>query len=279
MRKFVIKLNKPLLIRVVLFSAVFLYNYISEVNAAIIHATSCSQIDVQAAIDAASDGDTVVVPAGESTWDSGVSISDSKNIMLQGAGIDLTIITRDSPGTVVGLAQTSSRITGFTFNRGGVSTSGAGWRVDHCEIISDEGMVGVMVRGTIQGVHPDGLVDHCTFQNARVVVMGSAAMLHEGPQQHYLWVQELDMGTDRAVYVEDCTFTYTVFGNCMDANYGGKYVFRYNTINDVYIEAHSVQGENRATIKWEIYNNTINQVDRSMWTPFFIRGGTGVVFK
>ncbi|MCK4528734.1 T9SS type A sorting domain-containing protein [candidate division WOR-3 bacterium] len=279
MRKSVISPKKALLLRVVLFSVVFLHNYIFEVNAATINAASCEQMDVQAAIDSASNGDTVVVPAGEGTWDSGVSIPDDKNIMLQGAGMDLTIITRSSTGTAVDLEKTSSRVTGFTFNEGRVSTSGSGWRVDHCKIISDEGMVGVMVRGTIQGVHPDGLVDHCTFQNARVVVMGAAAMLHEGPQQHYLWVQELDLGTDRAVYVEDCTFTYTVFGNCMDANYGGKYVFRYNTINDVYIEAHSVQGENRATIKWEIYNNTINQVDRSMWTPFFIRGGTGVVFN
>lgn len=253
---------------------------ICEVDAATIIAASCSQTDVQAAIDTACDGDTVVVPAGQATWESGVSISDDRNILLQGAGINLTIITRSSTGTAVNMEQTSSRVTGFTFYEGRVqSNGGSGWRVDHCKIISNEGMVGVIVRGTIQGVHPDGLVDHCIFQNARVVVQGSAAMLHEGPQQHYLWAQELDLGIDEAVYVEDCTFTYTVFGNCMDANYGGKYVFRYNTVNDVYLEAHSVQGENRATIKWEIYNNTINQIDRSMWTPFFLRGGTGVVFN
>ncbi len=266
----------------VLLTGIFLLNFtgICEVNAATINAASCSQTDVQAAIDTACDGDTVVVPAGEDTWDSGVAISDDKNILLQGAGIDLTIITRSSTGTAVNMEQTSSRVTGFTFYEGSISANGGSWwRVDHCKIISNEGMVGVMVRGTIQDVHPDGLVDHCIFQNARVVVMGSAAMLHEGPQQHYLWAQELDLGTDEAVYVEDCTFSYTVFGNCMDANYGGKYVFRYNTVNDVYLEAHSVQGENRATIKWEIYNNTINQIDRSMWTPFFLRGGTGVVFN
>lgn len=266
----------------VLFAGILLFNLtgICEVNAATIYAASCSQTDVQAAIDTASDGDTVVVPAGEATWDSGVDISDDKNILLQGAGTGFTIITRSSTGTAVDLEQTSSRVTGFTFYEGSIGANGgSGWRVDHCNIISNEGMVGVLVRGTIQGVHPDGLVDHCIFQNTRVVVIGSAAMLFEGPDQHYLWAQELDLGTDEAVYVEDCTFTYTVFGNCMDANYGGKYVFRYNTVNDVYLEAHSVQGENRATIKWEIYNNTINQIDRDMWTPFFLRGGTGVVFN
>jgi polygalacturonase len=34
----------------------------------VIHAASCSQEDVQAAIDAANDGDTVSVPAGTCTW-------------------------------------------------------------------------------------------------------------------------------------------------------------------------------------------------------------------
>ncbi len=282
MGEFIINSEKRKIIRIVLLADILLFSFIGicEVDAATINAASCSQTDVQAAIDTATDGDTVIVPAGEDTWDSGVAISDDKNILLQGAGMDLTIITRSSTGTAVDLEQTSSRVTGFTFYEGRISANGgSGWRVDHCKIISEEGMSGVMVRGTIQGVHPDGLVDHCTFQNARVVVIGSAAMLHEGPQQHYLWAQELDLGTDKAVYVEDCTFSYTVFGNCMDANYGGKYVFRYNTVNDIYLEAHSVQGNNRATIKWEIYNNTINQVDRSMWTPFFLRGGTGVVFN
>jgi hypothetical protein len=283
MSKFIIKPNKSLLLKVVhlsVFFCIFSSFSVKSVNAVTLHTLSCSQEDVQAGIDSASTGDTVIVSAGESIWDSGVTIPNSKNIILLGAGMNRTIITRSSTGTVVNLGQTSSRVAGFTFYEGSISTNGgAGWRVDHCKIISNEGMSGVMVRGTIQGIHPDGLVDHCIFQNARVVVIGSAAMLHEGPQQHYLWEQEFNLGTDEAVYVEDCTFSYTVFGNCMDANYGGKYVFRYNTLNDVYIEAHSVQGDNRATIKWEIYNNTINQVNRSMWTPFFLRGGTGVVFN
>ena len=230
----------------VLFAGILLFNLagISEVNAATIYAASCYQTDVQTAIDTACDGDTVVVPAGVATWDSEVDISDDKNILLQGTGIDFTIITRSSTGTVVDLGKTSSRVTGFTFYEGRIcANGGSGWRVDHCKIISAEGMSGVMVRGSIQGVHPDGLVDHCIFQNARVLVIGSAAMLHEGPQQHYLWAQELNLGTDEAVYVEDCTFSYTVFGNCMDANYGGKYVFRYNTVNDVYLVSPSGMGE------------------------------------
>ncbi len=53
----------------------------------------------------------------------------------------------------------------------------------------------------------------------------------------------------------------------------------YNMLNDIYVEAHSVQGNNRAARSWEIYNNTFNQVSKAMWVPMFLRGGTGVVFN
>jgi hypothetical protein len=45
-------------------------------------ASSCSQADVQAAIAAASDGDTIVIPAGACSWTIGVSLS--KGIHLRG---------------------------------------------------------------------------------------------------------------------------------------------------------------------------------------------------
>ena len=40
----------------------------NETNADTIGAASCSQEDVQKAIDAARDGDTVAIPAGTATW-------------------------------------------------------------------------------------------------------------------------------------------------------------------------------------------------------------------
>ena len=41
-----------------------------EAQAATINAASCSYDDVKIAVDAASDGDTVLVPAGEAVWTS-----------------------------------------------------------------------------------------------------------------------------------------------------------------------------------------------------------------
>jgi hypothetical protein len=58
----------------------------------IIYATSCSNTDVQAAIDMANSGDTVLVPAGNATWTGQLEIR--KGIILLGAGIGQTIIFR-----------------------------------------------------------------------------------------------------------------------------------------------------------------------------------------
>ena len=68
-----------------------------DASAATIQASSCSRDAVQSAINSARDGDIVVIPAGNCTWNSTVSISD-KSITLQGAGVDRTVITDGIPG-------------------------------------------------------------------------------------------------------------------------------------------------------------------------------------
>jgi hypothetical protein len=239
-------------------------------HAATVRAASCSQTDVANAVFSAGPGDLVVVPAGSCTWTETVSIN--RKITLQGAGTDLTTITGSPAGLMaINGMQSGSRITGFTFNQGYIMIDGDGWRVDHCKFVND----GVFVNGQRETQHPTGVIDHCTFLNGRIVVYGWA-----GSMAHALWAQPLDLGGGAGVvYVEDCSFTFTSFSNAMDMNLGGRYVFRHNTLTDTYVEAHSVQGEHRASRRWEIYNNTFNQVSTAMWVPMMLRGGTGVVFN
>ncbi|MCK5321621.1 hypothetical protein KAJ38_03510, partial [Candidatus Pacearchaeota archaeon] len=238
-------------------------------------ADNCSQQAVQDAINLAGDGDIVQVPAGACVWVTGVSVSSDKKIVLQGAGMDFTVITRSPSGEeAVNLGQSGSRVTGFKFIDGEVVSDGDGWRVDHCWFYSEVFSVGVYVRSDRENDHPTGLVDHNVFYNTRVVIGGWAGLL-----AHSYWYESLGLGTNNAVFVEDNEFTATMHSNAMDANYGGRYVFRYNIVNDNSLEAHSVQGNHRSTRSWEIYGNTINQINRAMWIPMFLRGGTGVVFN
>ena len=55
------------------------------------NATSCNTSDVQAAINSASDGDTVVIPNGSCTWST--HISTAKQITIQGASVGGVTIT------------------------------------------------------------------------------------------------------------------------------------------------------------------------------------------
>jgi len=247
-----------------------------------IMASNCSQAGVQVAIDRALTGDTVTVPPGNCTWTSTVSIPSTKKIMLRGAGINSTVITVNPTGTAVNMTKSGSRLTGFTFMEGGIRVDGSGWRIDHCKLQFSTWSDGITAGSfdTVNGAHPIGVIDNCILNNMRVLVTGTNYMLVENGTQHNFWTRPLGLGSNNAVFVENCEFN-GVSGsiNAIDANYGGRYVFRYNTVNDMYIEAHSVQGDNRAVRSWEIYNNTFNQVSKAMWVPMFLRGGTGVVFN
>ncbi len=115
------------------------------------------------------------------------------------------------------------------------------------------------------------------FKNSRVLVLGSNSMM-----ANVNWNKPLDLGTNNAVFVENCTFFRTKFGNSVDSNYGSRYVFRYNKVNNSYLEAHSVQStKNRGARSWEFYNNYIKRDDTSFIcnNPFSLRAGTGVVFN
>ena len=93
-------------------------------------AAGCSYNDVNAAVTAASSGDTVVVPTGIATWSSELMIT--KGIILKGAGIGNTVITgnitdnTNQGGGIIIYKPASGvngpfRVTGFTLNASGTS--------------------------------------------------------------------------------------------------------------------------------------------------------------
>jgi hypothetical protein len=241
-------------------------------------ALSCSQTDVQNAINSATSGDTVVMPAGNCTWTGTITLSEG--ILLKGAGIDNTIILYT--GTTNAIISTDRcRITSLTLESSSASDlirqSGQYWRIDHIKFI-DLGSVGTAVYSIQQneaGKPWPGLIDNCEITNCRILVIGNSGFY----RMSTIWNEPLGLGTNDAVYVENCTITKDS-GNAIDANRAGKYVIRYCTLNDGYIEAHSLQADQeRATRSWEIYGNIINEVNIAMWVPMFLRGGTGVVFN
>ena len=164
----------------------------------------------------------------------------------------------------------------FDNNSGwGIGISGLDWVVYNIIFNNDTVNTIEGVHATSYGTdsHPRGLVYGCTFNETRMLVYGSSTLM-----AHHRWNEDSVIGTADAVFVEDCTFNRT-FGSCIDSNYGAKYVFRHNTVYNCYAMTHSIQGNNRASRSFEIYENDFISNNGTVWTPYFLRGGTGVVFN
>jgi hypothetical protein len=252
-----------------------------------------SQSDCQNKVNGASDGDTVVVPAGSFRWTGPIFLS-GKAITFQGQGIGSTIITGAAGkqvffNQVTTQAKASFRITGMTLKTtgtsglqinasGGPSNAGLyGFRIDHIDI---QGNAGIFIGGIIWG-----LIDHCTFEGDADMVTVYAyneADFPLGPNGEGAtsYSLPLNLGTKEAVYVEDCTFTETSGALAVnDMQYGARMVFRHNTASTTYIQTHSARGSNRGGgLKWEIYNNTWNGNGRA-FRGIMMLSGTGVIFN
>lgn len=248
----------------------------------IINLPNLDQSVVQSYVNNSIDGDVLILPEGNVEWTSKLVV-DSKNITLKGAGKYKTRILSNMPNEIIRMNYNASRITDMELiqnNENGVFTLLYGcrdWRIDHCKItnLTDPSII-ISVMNNENSPFPRGLIDHNVFDNARIVVYGGALMANTE------WSRTLGLGTYNAVYVEN-NYIKRLHGNCIDANYGGRYVFRNNIVVGAYIECHAVQMTNRAGRSWEIYNNELRQnsdpLATPIWTPFYMRGGTGVIYN
>jgi len=261
--------------------------YLHDANAETIPAASCSQEDVQKAVDAARDGDTVAVPAGTATWlsrdgNKPAVLIAGKVITLSGAGTDRTVITDGNTAAWKDLliwieGEKPARITALCFkgsidrNRGAAAVAVHGdctnWRIDHCKFDGSP-------RGVWAYAGCFGLVDHCTFLN----VGQGVVMKGHGPVS---WERPLMLGLAHAVYVEDCTFRGG--GAATDAYHGARFVFRHNSVIDTHVAQHGCDSGNyRSTFSYEVYENVIRKEKLTSWVvprAMHFRGGTGVVFN
>lgn len=84
-------------------------------------AASCNQSDVQAAVNSAADGNTVNIPAGSCTWNSGVTVPSNIGITISGSGTPNSDSSTTAPssscaiGTTITLSPSSTR-TAFTMS-------------------------------------------------------------------------------------------------------------------------------------------------------------------
>ncbi|MBI4684779.1 MAG: hypothetical protein HY755_06230 [Nitrospirae bacterium] len=249
---------------------------------------SCEAADVQTAINIASDGDTVFIPAGSCTWDTQVTVPNTKGIILMGAGVSKTTIIHGTGSTaslkITGAEGKPFVVTGFTYDANYTAPSTGifnvvgdckNFRIHHMTMKNNTGGGRFL---HISG-YTYGVIDHVTFDND---YMGIGVYSGDATGADAAWERPLTLGTANAVYIEDCTFTQTgatgYFSN--DGYHGARVVFRYNTVINEGLSFHGYDTGARSIHSWEIYNNTFTVTSGlSRGRAINIRGGTGVIFN
>jgi hypothetical protein len=165
------------------------------------------------------------------------------------------------------------RVSGFSITNiiaPAISVTGTNrnFRIDNCEVLpAGEGVVAVEVGGPACGV-----IDHCSFLNAEVIVL---------PDEDDAWNRPLTLGTANAVYMEDCTFGNTgAIDDVVDGRSGARFVFRYNELTNLELHCHGNRPPRyRGTHSYEFYGNTgICDGTTNCYRMAYLRGGTGVLF-
>lgn len=238
---------------------------ITPIKAATKTASTASRPDVLIAYNACSDGDTLAVPAGSSTW--GDTLVIQKRLTVQGAEKNGTVLTTLAGLPLFRIYTNNVRVTGFGFNGNHQNTSNQGllqvgntastsacddvytirdFRIDQCRFfnVGDNDLVGgltgypaVMISGYCYGVLDHNIFDNCYGECLDIGADGTG----NKPGKPLSLQRSLSFGgyTNGTIYIEDNVWNYNLaisagnYGaeNAIDGNSGSRWVMRYNTFN------------------------------------------------
>lgn len=261
----------------------------SDSHARVINSSSGSTNAIQSAINQASAGDTVMIPAGTFTYSGTITISSG--ITILGAGKNATVLKKSgSSTTALFVISNSERTTIGNLSLVGIESSSSrlqdnGIRINNSKdfhifeiAFRHFGYSAVYAKGNCRGV-----IRKCDFidiYRSTIGNLGYGVVVYG--DRDGAWSRPLDLGTENAVYVEDCYFRNN--RHAIASNDGSRYVFRYNTVMDNAgnfqpIDAHGREyGSPRGSRSYEVYGNTVDNTVRNSWCQVFIRGGDGVIF-
>jgi hypothetical protein len=271
--------------------------------------------NLQNAIDASADGDTVKIGSGTCSMSS-VSFSDT-DVIIKGAGLGVTNITFSDNNafdvTVTAANNPVFRISGISLTNTSATAAGiqiTGWssptmrgafRIDHMRFYTPNSAP----EGNIKVWGPlYGLIDHNEFVNLKEAQIFTSMVTDEDwCHYNFSWMHPGGCTADRSggastlglpyepggaknLYVEDNSFEGLDSGYgtaTLDTDYtGARVVFRYNTTTNAYIYAHWTNG-NSINHQWiEVYGNTFTWTfaDNGYTTPSRLQGGgTGLFYN
>lgn len=273
-----------------------------QICAATHRAASCSASAVQAAVTAATDGDTVLIPDGSCSWTTG--ISTAKQIWIRAENYTSTpggntsrsvIITNNASvplfafttGGAFHSALSGIRINEGSGNNNAVEVKGNGSKVF---LLSDMFFEVKQRNGSSTEVAVlDWGAQGGVIWNTRFVGLGSGGVAGVGAEgasfvvkgQPRVWNTSSTMGAldskgDVNLYVENCSCLNV--GQFPDADDHARVVFRYNSLDGCWGVTHGF------TSTWggrhvEYYNNSFSVTSSERnhnGRYFWFRAGTGV---
>jgi hypothetical protein len=270
-------------------------------------AADTTQSAVQTQVTASAPGDTVIVPAGSSTWSGTITLT--RGIIIEGAGIGSTNITNNgvsfsvSPSSTAITNEETFKITGFTFNGNNsalvmLSVNGAGATatkafknliIGNCRFAnsgtSTSGAGVISTGGQVRGV-----IHHNTFDRCNVIlkVMGNDDI----DEWHNSAFYPFTYGTSDNLFFEDNTISYSSsYGGAdpgwTETGHGARLVCRYNSWNmanatqqelwDIHGFQYWAPVGQVGTMISEYYGNTATNCTGYRWINH--RGSWGLYFN
>ena len=292
--------GKLVIIKIFLLSLV-LAAWVSESPAATHQAAGCTQAQVQAAVNAAADGDTVTIPNGSCTWTGG--ISTTKQIIIRalnytptpagtagsGATSRSVTITNNSASALFSFTSGNSYhvgVGGIRFNEGtgggqAIVFSGSGTKVPFIFDCYFQVKIRSWPDSQVLAIASQGAViwNSVFMGTFNIEMVGEGSLLIKGSPR--VWTTAPTMGAaDSAgnvnIYMEACTATNV--GQFPDIDDHGRFVARYSIFDGTWGLTHGF------TSTWggrhfEYYNNIFRQttVKRNLAERYFwLRAGHGV---
>lgn len=239
-------------------------------NGTVVNAATCSQADVQSAVNAAADGNTVVVPNGTCTWNDPVRLSNTKGVTLRCQTVGSCLINVGGTAvlfdTLTGINTRFYRISGFTFRNNpgsnyiiwiaAVSTGTLTQvRIDHNTFTNlGASSIAILFGHTQAAANYYGVVDHNTLANPNSVIF-----FHWIGQQNPA-PPPSQFGTANNMFIEDNTIAMTTMTNagagCTDSWGGAAVVFRHNSTLNCLVTSHGVVHAGGPQ-NFELYENSL----------------------
>jgi hypothetical protein len=260
-----------------------------------VNALSCSQIDVQNAINTATAGQTVNIPAGSCSWS---AMTIAKAVTLTGAGQGVTVINlvggtssivfTKQTGGVIRVQNLTLAITNIKVAPHPVTVSGP-WPTGQ-PIIFYNIAINLSTADFMSSYSPGGVIfSHINFHG----LWGDTLFTGKNPSSNESWLAAGTLGMADSTglantYIEDSVFNG---GNITDCDDGCRAVLRHNTLNNSGgFNSHGADSSPYGMRHFEIYSNHFLLPDKtcpggSATSPsninqwIWIRGGTGVIFN